>query len=185
MLSSVKAHIVNIASLETLLEGLDATRIARELADRLLEQIAENERRIDKIRGYKAGLFENMMNGNLNKDEHKALKSKYIADADMLTAANVKLRSEVDAVLSCRHDRMAWTGHFTKFESLDTLDRRTVIHLIHSIRIISKNEVEISFNYQVEYDNAVELFHNENAFEMLTSPVLTVNNAAVGRKEAA
>jgi len=169
VLGSVKAHITNIASLETLLAGLDATRIARELADRLMEQVAENERRLEKIRGYKNGLYENMMNGNLSKNEYKSLKDKYSFDADNLTSANERLHIEVEAVLSCKHERMAWTGHFTKFENIDNLDRRTVIHLIHSIRVISKTEIEINFNYQLEYDNAIELFYDEKKAPLLDS----------------
>ena len=163
VLSNVKAHIINIASLETLLSGLDATRIARELADRLTAQIAENERRLDKIKEYKASLYENMINGNLTKDEHKAFRAKYTTDGDKLTTANASLRNEIEAVLSCKHERMAWTGHFTKFESLVTIDRKMIAHLIHSIRVLGKSEIEISFNYQLEYDNAVELFAKEAA----------------------
>jgi len=161
VLGSVKAHITNIASLETLISGLDATRIARELADKLAGQIAENERRLDKIREYKSSLYENMINGNLTKDEYKALKTKYATDSDTLTTANAGLRNEIESVLSCKHERMAWTGHFTKFESLDTIDRKMVVHLIHSIRVLGKSEVEINFNYQLEYDNAVEFFAKE------------------------
>ncbi len=163
VLGSVKAHVSNIASLETLISGLDATRVAREIADRLAGQIAENERRLDKIKEYKASLYENMMNGNLTKDEHKALKAKYAVEIDTLIAANAGLRNEIEAVLSCKHERMAWTGHFTKFESLDTIDRKMVMHLIHSIRVLSKSEIEINFNYQFEYDNAVEFFTKEAA----------------------
>jgi hypothetical protein len=185
VLGSVKAHITNIASLETLLEGLDATRIARELADRLIEQVAENEGRLDKIRRYKAALFENMMNGNLSKGEHRELKTKYSADADTLVSANDRLKNEIEAVLSCKHERMAWTRHFTKFESLNTLDRRTVIHLIHSVRVLSKTEIEINFNYQLEYKNAVELFHDSNATDLSQSPAKPTGSAGVSGKEAA
>ena len=81
---NVKAHIASIASLETLMEGLDSTRMANDLAGRLKEQISENNRRLEKIREYKAGLYENMMNGNLSKDEHKALKVKYTDDNTLL-----------------------------------------------------------------------------------------------------
>ena len=149
VLANVKAHITNIASLETVLSGLDATRIARELADKLAGQIAENERRLDKIREYKASLYENMINGNLTKEEHKSLRAKYTTDSDILTTANAALRNEIEAVLSCKHERMAWTEHFTKFETLDTIERKMLIHLIHSIRVLSKSEIEINFNYQL------------------------------------
>ena len=182
---SVKAHISNIASLETLLAGLDATRIARELADRLMRQVAENERRLVEIRGYKAGLYENMMNSNLSREEHKALKDGYSVDAENLAKANVRLQTEIEAVLSCKHERMAWTGHFTKFESLETIDRRMVMHLIHSIRIISKTEIEINFNYQLEYDNAVELFHDTDQSNQPETPAKSTVNAQGSRKEAA
>jgi hypothetical protein len=150
-----------VASLETLIAGLDATRIASELAGKLTEQVAENERRLEKIREYKAGLYENMINGNLSKDEHKSLKGKYADDANALTEANAKLHNEIETVMSCRHERMAWTEHFRKFENLGVIDRRTVVHLIHSIRVISKTEIEITFNYQLEFENSVGLLRKE------------------------
>ena len=143
----------------------NATRCFHKTADRLAGQIAENERRLDKIREYKAGLFENMMNENLTKAEFKALKAKYAEDSDRLTAANAGLRNEIEAVLSCKHERLAWTGHFTKFETLETIDRKMVAHLIHSIRVVGKSEIEINFNYQLEYDNAVELFAKHSCNE--------------------
>jgi DNA invertase Pin-like site-specific DNA recombinase len=87
VLDSVKAHIANVASLETLISTLDSGRIGRDLADKLAEQVAENERRLDKIRAFKSGLYENMIEGNLSKEEHKALKAKYTADADCACGA--------------------------------------------------------------------------------------------------
>ncbi len=163
VLGSVKAHIANVASLETLISGLDATRIARDLADRLAGQITENERRLDKIKEYKASLYENMINGNLTKDEHKSLKAKYATESDTLISANAGLRNEIEAVLLCKHERMAWTRHFIQFENLDTIDRKIVIHLINSIRVLGKSKIEISFNYQFEYESAVAMLQKEAA----------------------
>ena len=160
---NVKAHITNIASLETLMAGLDSTRMANELADRLREQVAENSCRLEKIREYKAGLYENMINGNLSKDEQKSLKAKYANDTVLLTDANARLQTEIEAVLSCNHERMAWTEHFTKFETIEAIDRRMVIHLIHSIIILGKKELEITFNYQIEYENASSFVRKEVA----------------------
>ena len=157
VLDSVKAHIANVASLETLIANLNADKVGRELADRLMAQVAENERRLDKIREFKAGLFENMMDGNITKEEHKTYKAKYTADADVLIAANERLRREINDALSCKHERLAWMEHFKQFANLDVLDRRTAAILIKCIRIIGKREIEIEFNYQADYDAAIEL----------------------------
>jgi hypothetical protein len=58
---------------------------------------------------------------------------------------------------------MMWTEHFTKFENFAAIDRRTVIHLIHSIRVVGKTELEIVFNYQIEYENASSFVRKEAA----------------------
>jgi len=157
VLDSVKAHIANVASLETLIANLDAERIGRGIAAKLTEQVSENERRLEKIRAFKAGLFENMMEGNLSKEEHKALKAKYTEDADILIAANERLQREIDDAHSCKHERLTWMEHFKQFANLDAIDRKTAAILIKYIRIIGKREIEIEFNYQAEYDAALEI----------------------------
>jgi len=160
---SVKAHITNIASLETLVANLDSARIARELAENLSIQVTENERRLETIREFKAKLYENMINGNLSKDEYKSLKGKYANDADTLITANTHLQKEIESVLDCKHERLTWMEHFKQFATLTEIDRKTVIHLIHSIRVLGKTELEITFNYQSEYENASALLRKEAA----------------------
>ena len=156
-LDSVKAHVSNIAELERLLASLDSDRVAKELAANLTAQLRENDMRLSKIREFKAGLYETMINGDLSKEEHKALKSKYTEDADVLTQANAKLRVEIEDTLSLKHERMAWMEHFKAFENIEVIDRRAVICLIHSIHVHSKTELDITFNYKSEYENALAI----------------------------
>jgi hypothetical protein len=163
VLDSVKAHIANVASLETLLASLDAEKVGRGLAGRLTEQVTENERRLEKIREFKAGLYENMVEGNLSKEEHKSLKAKYTADADALIVANERLHKEIKDALACKHERLTWMEHFKQFANLETIDRKTATILIKSIKITGKREIEIEFNYQAEYDAAIELIRREAA----------------------
>ena len=157
VLDSAKAHISNIAELEKILASLDADRVAKELASNLAAQLKENDIRLSKIREYKAGLYETMINGDLSKEEHKSLKAKYAEDADILTHANTRLRAEIEDTLSLKHERMAWMEHFKAFDNIQAIDRRAVICLIHSIHVHSKTELDITFNYKSEYDNALAL----------------------------
>ncbi|MDR1059716.1 MAG: recombinase family protein [Clostridiales bacterium] len=163
VLENVKAHVASVASLETLIAGLDAGRVGRELAARLAEQLDENERRLEKIREFKAGLYENMTGGNLSKDEYRSLKAKYGDDADILAAANERLKQEIDDALSCKHERMAWLERFRQFESLGALDRKTVATLIRRIRIVGKREIEIEWSYQSEYETVLAMLKREVA----------------------
>jgi hypothetical protein len=163
VLEVLKAYISNVASLEALLAEINAEKLGSDLAKALTGQLAENERRLEKIRVFKAGLFESMIDGNLSKEEHKSLKIKYSEDIDDLTAVNERLRREIDDALSCKHERLAWIGYFREFASLETLDRKTVATLIKSIKIKGKREIEIEFNYKAEYEAALALVQKEAA----------------------
>jgi hypothetical protein len=63
----------------------------------------------------------------------------------------------MDEVLASGHERLIWLEHFKSFANLEILDRKTVVNLIQSIRVVSKNELEITFNYQAEYESAIAL----------------------------
>jgi hypothetical protein len=163
VLQCVKAHIASVASVEEIIAGTDAERMGRELAARLAEQLAVNERRLDEIRGFKAGLYEDMINGIISKDDYRTLKAGYSEDADVLGAANERLRAEIDDALSCRHERMAWARHFSEFANIDSIDRRTVLHLVNAIHVLGKNKIRIDFNYQDEYENTLALIEGVSA----------------------
>ena len=156
VLEIIKSHVTNIAELESLLQTLDSDTISRELVKNLTTQVAENQLRLEKNKEFKTGLYESFINGNLSKTEYKTLKDRYTADSEVLSKANEKLKKEVEDVLSCSHERLKWTRVFKEFENLDTLDRKTVIHLLHSIRIMGKTDIEIAFNYQIEYEAALK-----------------------------
>ena len=40
---------------------------------------------------------------------------------------------------------------------METLDRKAVVHMIQSIKVIGKKELEITFTYQDEYQKAIQL----------------------------
>lgn len=44
-----------------------------------------------------------------------------------------------------------------QFSTMEEIDRRAVMQLIRSIRVISKDELHIEFNYQDEYKKAAAL----------------------------
>lgn len=44
-----------------------------------------------------------------------------------------------------------------QFSTMEEIDRRAVMQLIRSIRVLGKDELHIEFNYQDEYKKAVTL----------------------------
>ena len=163
VLESVKGHIAGIASLDSVLAVSDGRKAAIALARQLGQQIEDNERQLAKTIGFKTSLYENMVSGLLTKDDFKTLKTKYAADELRLRDAIAALEEERSNALDGRAERLRWMEHLRKFEGLEELDRRTMVNLMRSIRVLSKTELSVTFHYQVEYAEALALLQKEVA----------------------
>ncbi len=156
-LESAKAHIAGIVSLDSVLAAGDNRRAAMAIANQISVQIEDNERQLAAIGGYRASLYENMADGHITKAEHKDLKARYSADEARLRGAIATLEAEREEALDGRAERLRWMEHFKQFEGLHTLDRRSVVNLFQSIRVLGKAELEVTFNFQDEFAQALAL----------------------------
>ena len=156
VLASVQAHIKNVVSVDELLNGISEEAINRELVAGCKAQIAENRAQLEQIGMFKAGLYENFVKGMLDKAEYKSLRDGYTERMEELRSAIDQLRQEMERITDRSSDRQKWAQQFREFSNMTELDRRAVVTLIQSIRIISKTELKITFRYQMEYEAALQ-----------------------------
>ena len=154
---SLKGHIENVASLDALLSSISQERINRELAQEYAAQIRVNEKRVAQTEGFKAKLYENLVSGILTKEEFLSYKRKYNADIELFQKAIAEWNDKLTDVLENRSERNRWINHFMRFSTMEDIDRRAVMQLIRSIRVMGKDELHIEFNYQDEYQKAISL----------------------------
>ena len=157
MVEMAKANGLNIYEyLKFLLEH----RPSKDMADEQLAELApwsENEKRMAQVEGFKAKLYENLVSGILTKEEFLSYKRKYNADIELLQKAVAEWNEKLTDVLENRSERNRWINHFMQFSTMEEIDRRAVMQLIRSIRVMGKDELHIEFNYQDEYQKAVSL----------------------------
>ena len=154
---SLKAYICNVASLETMLTSIDQSRINQVLVKEYTDHITDNERRLAQVLELKSRLYESLVEGILTKEEYTSYKAKYTKQTEDIKAAIAALKEKLTDVLENRSERNRWISHFTQFESLETLDRKALIHMVQSIQVISKAELNIRFTYEDEYKKAIQL----------------------------
>ncbi len=125
---SLKAYIGNIASLEALLSGIDQSSINQALAKEYSDHITDNERRLEQVLEFKARLYESLVGGMLTKEEYASYKAKYTKQAEDIRESVRILKEKLSEVLENRSERNRWISQFTQFSTLETLDRRALIH---------------------------------------------------------
>jgi ribosomal protein S17E len=163
ILDSIKAHIMSVISLDAMLAGSDGQKVVAALTNQYTEQITDNKRQLEQSNGFKSSLYENMINGIITKEDYKSLKAKYVREETLLTEAISLLESQLEDVIAGKSERLKWTEQFRRFDGLTELDRRTVASLIQSIRVTGKEKLQITYNYQAEYEIALTLLERKVA----------------------
>ena len=154
---NLKAYIDNVVSLDALLQGIDQETINQTMVKEYTDHITDNERRLEQTLEFKARLYENLVSGTLTREEYASYKANYTRQAEQIRASIQALKDKLNDVLENKSERNRWISHFTEFSSLETLDRKAIVHFIKSIRVVGKKELDITFNFQDEYEKAVQL----------------------------
>lgn len=157
VLACLQAHIKSVISLGELLANISEERINRNLVEGYKAQIAETEVQLAQITRFKTSLYENFASGIIDKSEYKSLSRHYTTQAEQLRDAISSLRHEMEQALNSSNDRLKWVKQFREFETMSTLDRRAVVTLIQSVRVISKTELKINFRFEDEYKDALKM----------------------------
>ncbi len=149
----LQAHIQSVISLEALLDSIDPEQLEQETVASLKARIADNEARLAKARQYRSSLYEDFVGGVLSKEEYRDLKKRFTRQIEQTQASIDLLRQELEAASD--RTRYRWMDRYHAFAGIDELDRRTVISLIQSIKVLGKDELEIVYRYQGEYEAAL------------------------------
>lgn len=153
----LQTHIRSVISLEELLTSISEERINHNLVEDYKAQIMENETQLSQIISFKGSLYENFVNGILDKEEYKTMSRHYTAQMEQLRDAISLLQHEMEQALDNTSDRLKWMRQFQEYQTMTELDRRAVVTLIQSIRVVSKEELQIHFRFQDEYEKALKM----------------------------
>jgi DNA invertase Pin-like site-specific DNA recombinase len=163
VLKCVKAQIINVISIDTIMAGSDKQQALNALSRQYLMQITENENKLAELTGFRATLYESMVTGMITKNEYASFKAQYNTDEARIRDAISLLQQQNEDALTGKCERLRWIEQFKNFESLTDLDRRAVVNLIKSIRVVNKKELHITFNYQADFDKAHSIISEEAA----------------------
>ena len=153
---SLKAHINSVTSLNSIINSVSRERINRELVREYTGYIKSNEEQLAQVEKFKRNLYENLVNGTLSKEEFLQYKQEYSAKAEEIKGAIQRWNDKLTEVIENRGDRNRWINHFLQFSEMEDIDRSVVARLIQSIVINADKSIVIHFNYQDEYQKAME-----------------------------
>ena len=141
--------------MEELLDFVDSLPENQRNVSNCEAQIVKLTEEMERNRGFKMKLYENLQDGMISRDEYFLFKKSYeekIRSAE--TAIEAVEKERQDAV---EHNRgnCSWMEIFKKYKNITEIDRRTVVELLDKVVVYEDKRIEVYFRYSDEYEKAV------------------------------
>ena len=155
VLGALQTHISNIQNLEQILAFIDTLPIKQEEVQRIDKQLIKVNEEIRRYRELKVSLHESLMDGIIDKDEYKELKTAYSKKFDEAEKSAFRLNGEIEKILANKGEKSFWIESFKAHSNIAELTRKAVVSLIDEISIYEGNRIGIKFKYRYNYDSAI------------------------------
>lgn len=123
-------------------------------SDRKLEKLDTEYKRIMQI---KAKLYLSYTDGVLTKEEYLEYKAEYDRQSRQIQEAIIQQKEDSQKLFSKMREKQQWIEEFLKYQDCGQVDRKMLVMLVKDIYIHTKQEIEIVFWFQDEYEAAVSL----------------------------
>ena len=123
-------------------------------------QMTRLEEEIQRYKKLELGLYENFVEGIINKTEYTDFRENFRAQIEEKQEALKRLEREQRDAAAMGSQNRAWVQVFAQYENVQELDRRLLMALVDKIFIFEDKRVEIAFHYQDEFAKAMRLAKN-------------------------
>lgn len=169
VLSCLKQHIDNILNVEQVLKRIDTLPYRKTDMGRANQQLEQKKEEIERYKHFKMKLHESLIDNLLDKNEYLDMKAQYdeqqaTAEQDML-----RLEKELQTAVYSVSNECGWMDTFRKYQDITALSRAVVVTLIDHIVIYENNRIDIVFQYQFDYEQALAVIAS---FDKEQHPIL-------------
>ena len=123
-------------------------------------QMTRLEEEIQRYKKLELGLYENFVEGIINKAEYTDFRENYRGLIEEKQEALKRLKREQQDAAAMGSQNRAWVQVFAQYENVQELDRRILLALVDKILIYEDKKVEIVFRYRDEFARAMEVAKN-------------------------
>ncbi len=162
---SLKLHIENIVNVERILHYINTLPYRQSEVKKIDGQLVKNREEIERCNRLKASLYESMMNGVISKAEYLEMKAMYESRRSEALAAEVRLQTEIEAILGLQGEKCEWMERFKEYQSITGLTRTIVVATIDKIFVYEGQRLDIHFKYQYDFHRMMEIIENVKRLE--------------------
>lgn len=157
VLGAVNLHIQKVLDLQEALKQIENAPSRQLMIQKYLERLSRKEEERKKAERLKIGIYEDLKDGLLDKEEYQKLKTEFdsrIAEAD---AAVKELNRQIAELEGSHSANAPWMNYFQQFGRLEQLTRWAAAIIINKILVYEDNRIKITFNFEADLNRIQEI----------------------------
>ena len=157
VLGAVNLHIQKVLDVQEALKQIENAPSRQLMIQKYQERLSMKEEERKKAERLKIGIYEDLKDGLLDKEEYQKLKAEFdsrIAEAD---AAVKELKRQIAGLEGSRSANTPWMNYFQQFGCLEQLTRWAVAIIINKILVYEDNRIKITFNFEADLNRIQEI----------------------------
>ena len=157
VLGAVNLHIQKVLDVQEALKQIENAPSRQLMIQKYLERLSMKEEERKKAERLKIGIYEDLKDGLLDKEEYQKLKAEFdsrIAEAD---AAVKELKRQITELEGSRSANAPWMIYFQQFGRLEQLTRWAAAIIINKILVYEDNRIKITFNFEADLNRIQEI----------------------------
>lgn len=157
VLGAVNLHIQKVLDVQEALKQIENAPSRQLMIQKYQERLSMKEEERKKAERLKIGIYEDLKDGLLDKEEYQKLKAEFdsrIAEAD---TAVKELKRQITELEGSRSANAPWMIYFQQFGRLDQLTRWAAAIIINKILVYEDNRIKITFNFEADLNRIQEI----------------------------
>lgn len=155
VLQLLQQHVGNILDMQRILDYISLVPFQELDMKRLEKQKEAKEKEVERYKELRTMLYEDMKDGIVTKEDYIELHDAYDKKRKAAEEAIRHINAEIESVVEAKNDKYEWLSYFTKYQDVSQLTRVMVVELIRKIHVMDKNNIEIEFDFDDCYQDAL------------------------------
>lgn len=161
VLATLQAQIALILDMEKALAQVDALAWEKRELKRLDAEITVQQDIIDKNNEFKVGIYEDLRDGLISKDEFHSLKEQFSARIQAAGDAVANLKRERDVVKEGLDGQQGWLAQFHLYQTVTSLDRALIVNLVEKITLYPDRQIDVKLRHQNQFAGIMEFLDSQ------------------------
>ncbi|MCL2531944.1 MAG: recombinase family protein [Oscillospiraceae bacterium] len=156
VLMAIQAQVALVDSLGEAVDKINQAPVVDTKSKRIEKMLRDKQREVEKTRGFADNLYMAWQSGDITRDDHRRMKTKFEEQIVQLVATIATLEEEQHRMgQGVTRENPVFT-HFAKHRNLQALDRPMLLELVDKIYVHEDKEITIHFRFADELERVIE-----------------------------